>query len=76
MCIQFWKKLDRHTILFVYCKLYYVWKYPKVNLTLIMSINEAVQFFKARRILKMFGASLGHDGSDHQTSVSVKNWQI
>ena len=28
-----------------------------------------VQFFKARRILEMFGPSLGHDGSNHQTSV-------
>ena len=28
------------------------------------------RFFKARRILEMFGASVGHhDGSNHQTSV-------
>ena len=28
-----------------------------------------VQFLKAKRILEMFGPSLGHDGSNHQTSV-------
>ena len=28
-----------------------------------------VKFFKARRILEMFGPSLGHDRSNHQTSV-------
>jgi hypothetical protein len=35
----------RNTIFFVYFKLYYVWKYPKVNLTLVMSINEASPVF-------------------------------